>query len=70
MGTFKSKYLEILEEVKEDLLNNHYKKEEINLINRLVKYWDNHLLFLKKFFIPFSNNKVESDLREIKYFNI
>lgn len=38
MGTFKSKYLEILEEVKEDLLNNHYKKEEINLINRLVKY--------------------------------
>lgn len=38
MGTFKSKYLEILEEVKEDLLNNPYKKEEINLINRLVKY--------------------------------
>lgn len=52
--TFKRKYLEILEEAKEErkkyLLNNPYKKEEINLINRLIKYCDNHLLFLKKFF--------------------
>lgn len=68
--TFKRKYLEILEEAKEerkkDLLNNPYKKEEINLINRLIKYCDNHLLFLKKFFVPFSNNRTESDLRGIK----
>lgn len=67
---FKRKYLEILEEAKEerkkDLLNNSYKKEEINLINRLIKYCDNHLLFLKKFFVPFSNNRAESDLRGIK----
>lgn len=67
---FKRKYLEILEEAKEerkkDLMNNPYKKEEINLINRLLKYCDNHLLFLKKFFVPFSNNRAEADLRGIK----
>ncbi|MBQ9318545.1 MAG: transposase [Bacilli bacterium] len=45
---------------------NAYKKEEINLLNRLEKYCDNHLLFLKKFFVPFSNNRAESDLRGIK----
>ncbi len=67
---FKSKYLEILskakEERKKDLSSNAYKKEEINLINRLVKYCRNHLLFLKKFFVPFSNNRAESDLRGVK----
>lgn len=67
---FKSRYLVILDEDKEerkrDLSTNSYKKEEINLINRLVKYCRNHLLFLKKFFVPFSNNRAESDLRGIK----
>lgn len=68
--TFKAKYLSILENVKKesqgDLKTNSYKREEINLINRLIKYCDNHLLFLKKFFVPFSNNRAESDLRGIK----
>lgn len=68
--SFKEQYLEILEKAKKerekDLSTNSYKKEEINLINRLVKYCDNHLLFLKKFFVPFSNNRAESDLRGIK----
>lgn len=67
---FKNRYLEILKEAKEerkkDLTANSYKKEEINLINRLVKYCRNHLLFLKKFFVPFSNNRAEADLRGIK----
>lgn len=67
---FRKRYLEILEEAQEerkkDLSTNPYKKEEINLINRLVKYCDNHLLFLKKFFVPFSNNRAEADLRGIK----
>ena len=40
--------------------------EEINLINRLIKYCHNHLLFLRKSFVPFSNNRAESDLRGIK----
>lgn len=67
---FRNKYLEILsnaiEERKKDLSTNAYKKEELNLINRLVKYCDNHLLFLRKFFVPFSNNRAEADLRGIK----
>lgn len=67
---FKRRYLMILDEAKEerkkDLSTNSYKKEEINLINRLVKYCNNHLLFLKKFFVPFSNNRAETDLRSIK----
>ena len=66
----KTIYLEILERAKEkrkkDLSTNAYKKEEINLINRLIKYCRNHLLFLKKFFVPFSNNRAKSDLRGIK----
>ena len=68
--SFKSKYLSILEEGKKerlkDLETNAYKSEEISLINRLDKYAGNHLLFLKKFFVPFSNNQAESDLRGIK----
>lgn len=67
---FKNKYLNILydakEERKRDLKTNAYKKEEINLINRLIKYCHNHLLFLRKSFVPFSNNRAESDLRGIK----
>ncbi len=67
---FRNRYLEILsnakEERKKDISKNSYKKEEINLINRLIKYCDNHLLFLRKFFVPFSNNRAESDLRGIK----
>lgn len=67
---FKNKYLNILydakEEIKKDLKTNAYKKEEINLINRLIKYCHNHLLFLRKSFVPFSNNRAESDLRGIK----
>ena len=51
---------------KKDLKTNAYKKEEINLINRLIKYCHNHLLFLRKSFVPFSNNRAESDLRGIK----
>lgn len=68
--SFKSKYLEILskakEERKKDLFTNSYKREKINLINRLVKYCRNYLLFLKKFFVLFSNNCTESGLRCIK----
>lgn len=69
-NSFKEKYLKILndgkEEMKVDYKTNAYKDDERNLLNRLIKYCDNHLLFLKKFFVPFSNNRAESDLRGIK----
>lgn len=69
-NTFKERYLSILyqgkEEMKADYKTNAYKDDERKLLNRLIKYCDNHLLFLKKFFVPFSNNRAESDLRGIK----
>lgn len=67
---FKEKYLEILAEGKkeynESINFNAYKEEERSLINRLIKYVDNHLLFLKKFYVSFSNNQAEADLRSAK----
>ena len=67
---FKNKYLDILNKGKnerlKDFKTNAYNKEELNLLNRLIKYVNNHLLFLKKFFVPFSNNQAEADLRGIK----
>ena len=67
---FKERYLKILDEgnleYKEDLKTNAYREDERGLLNRLKKYADNHLLFLKKFFVPFSNNRAEADLRFTK----
>ena len=39
------------------LLEMKNTKEEINFINRLIKPCTNLLLFLKKFFVPFSSNR-------------
>ena len=54
---YKRRYLSILEEgnleYKSDLKTNSYRN-------------DNHLLFMKKFYVPFSNNRAEADLRFAK----
>ena len=42
------------------------KKEEKTLLNRLVKYKGNHLLFLSDFRVHYSNNMSEKDLRICK----
>lgn len=42
------------------------KSEEKSLLNRLEKYKDNHLLFLKRLDVAFSNNMSERDLRKCK----
>ena len=42
------------------------KKEEKTLLNRLVKYKENHLLFLNDFQVDFDNNMSERDLRKCK----
>lgn len=42
------------------------KKEEKALLNRLVKYKANHLLFLYDFRVHYSNNMSEKDLRMCK----
>jgi len=42
------------------------KKEEKTLLNRFVKYKENHLLFLSDFGVHYSNNMSEKDLRICK----
>lgn len=67
---YKNRYLEILKEgnleYKSDLKTNSYQQDERRLLTRLEKYVDNHLLFMKKFYVPFSNNRAEADLRFTK----
>lgn len=40
--------------------------EERRLLNRLEKYKEEHLLFLKDLRVPFTNNMSERDLRKCK----
>lgn len=42
------------------------KQEESALLNRLEKYRENHLLFIKRSEVPFDNNISERDLRKVK----
>ena len=69
-NSFKEEYLNILNdgynEYLKDKKTNAYAKDEINLLNRMKKYVHNHLLFLERFDVPFSNNRAEADLRPIK----
>lgn len=43
-----------------------YKDDELKLIKRLDKYRENHLLFIKDFKVPFTNNTAERGLRQTK----
>lgn len=69
-NSFKSKYLDLIKlgekEYKSDYEINAYKDDEIRLLNRMKEYVHNHLLFLEKFYVPFSNNRAEADVRHIK----
>jgi hypothetical protein len=42
------------------------KKDELNLIERLDKFRENHLLFAKDFSVQFTNNTSERGLRQVK----
>ena len=42
------------------------KQGENSLLNRLEKYMQNHLLFLRDFAVPFDDNMRERDLRKCK----
>lgn len=69
-SSIKNRYLEIIalgkEEHKKDYQNNAYREDERQLLTRMEKYIHNHLLFLEKFYVPFSNNQAESDVRHVK----
>lgn len=45
---------------------HYYKKDELNLISRLDKFIDNHLMFIKDFSVNFSNNTAERGIRQVK----
>lgn len=68
--TYKERYLDLIklgrDEYKKDYKTNAYKSDELQLLNRMEKYVHNHLLFLEKFYVPFSNNRAESDVRHAK----
>ncbi|MDR2834769.1 MAG: transposase [Bacteroidales bacterium] len=43
-----------------------YYKDGVNLVKRMLKYKENHLLFLHDFNVPFGNNDAERPLRHFK----
>lgn len=70
---FSNRYDKILKSWRKDL-NKRMSKvketkmftDELNLLNRLEEYKENHLLFIKDFDVPFDNNSAERSLRMIK----
>ena len=69
-NSYLKRYLDLIKlgrnEYKDDYKTNAYKEDEIKLLNRMEKYVHNHLLFLEKFYVPFSNNHAEADVRHVK----
>lgn len=69
-NSIKARYFEIItlgkDELKNDYHENAYREEERQLLTRMEKHIHNHLLFLEKFYVPFSNNQAESDVRHVK----
>lgn len=70
---FSNRYSNIVKSWRKDL-NKRMSKvsdtknftDELNLLNRLEEYKENHLLFIKDFDVPFDNNLAEKSLRMIK----
>ncbi len=50
----------------EKTTHKYAKSDEKTLLNRMEKYFHNHLLFLHDFSVPFENNISERDLRKAK----
>ena len=69
LGRFSVRYDELISEgykANKATKGKLAKKEEKKLLNRLVKYKANHLLFLYNFRVHYSNNMSEKDLRICK----
>ena len=69
VGVYRQRYDEIIVAGYASVGNTKsrvYQKDEKNLLNRMKKYKDNHLLFAVDFGVPFDNNLSERDLRIVK----
>ena len=66
---YEKRYTDCLEKGREEnqsTKHKYAKQEESALLNRLEKYRENHLLFIKRSEVPFDNNISERDLRKVK----
>ena len=66
---YSKRYDEIINEgynENKQIKKKYLRQYEQTLLNRLVKYKENHILFLYDFNMPFDNNLSERDLRHIK----
>lgn len=66
---YEKRYTDCLKKGKEEnhsTKHKYAKREEKTLLARLEKYRENHLLFIKRFEVPFDNNMSERDLRKVK----
>ena len=69
LKAYSKRYDEILElgyKQNISVKSKYIKQQEKALLNRLKKYKENHLLFIKDFNIPFDNNLSERELRHVK----
>ena len=67
--TYEERYEELIQKGREENKETKgriAKEEETKLLNRLEKYQENHLLFLRDCSVPFENNLSERDLRKCK----
>lgn len=60
------KILEMAVNENKNIKSSYYKKKAKTLNNRLIKYKENHLYFIKDFSVPFDDNLSETDLRIFK----
>ena len=63
------RYYEIVAEGYEEnkkIKKKFLRQDEQKLLNRLVKYKENHTMFLQDFNMPFDNNLSERDIRHLK----
>lgn len=72
LNSYEEQYLKIANESLKDYKEKNpdmpakYKPDYVNVFKRLIKYKDEHLLFMHDFSVPFDNNAAERQCRAIK----